>query len=430
MPPILEILTLTLQSIAMAVFNLPFIMVVFIIYTLYQRHQDLRKQIPLYRRRNIGNQMIDSILQGILMGIGGSFLFTIIGIPIRLTPYLLFLLPIAFLLALFNVRYLCFSYATAILGILGFLFQGQEILGYTLPDLQVDISGLIALVAIMHLMEATLIFFSGSQDFIPVIIKQKGKLAVGFSMQKYWPIPLSLLIVFAGSPTGEGILMPTWWPIMKDSLALDPKMIIYSLLPLTAALGYGDIAVSIPPERKARQSAIGLFIYSGLLLIIAVFSNQYMWLQLFGIFLMPFFHEWIVKIYRSKELNTDPLYPIPKKGVRILDLISEGPGEKMGMHSGDIICKVNGIDVIHFQQLQAILKQYYTFLWIELIRGETQEKVTLEYRAYPYGINDLGIIPLLENQKVTYHMESMKEIGILDIFKQQWKKKKQKKRDF
>ena len=149
MPPILEILTLTLQSIAMAVFNLPFIMVVFII--LYQRHQDLRKQIPLYRRRNIGNQMKIPFCKN-FNGVEEVFIHHY-GIPIRLTPYLysFFLL----LFALFNVRYLCFHMLRLYL-YFRFLFQGQEILGYTLPDLQVDIGDCSC--NIMHLMEATLIF--------------------------------------------------------------------------------------------------------------------------------------------------------------------------------------------------------------------------------------------------------------------------------
>lgn len=424
MPPILEILTLTLQSIATAVFNFSFIMVVFIIYSLYQRNKEIEKQVLSSYRGFIGNQMVESMLQGILMGIVGSFLLTLVGIPIQLTPYLLFLLPIAFLLALFNVRYLCFSYAAAVLGVLGFVFRGQMILGYQLPDLQLDISGLIALVAIMHLMEAGLILIGGSKDHIPVIVKKKGKVAMGFLMQKYWPIPFSLLIVFAGSPTGEGIFMPEWWPMMKGTFALDPGMMIYSLLPLTAALGYGDIAVSSPPKDKARKSALGLFVYSLLLLVIAIFSVDQGWLQFIGIFLMPLFHEWIMRKHRFQDIKTEPLYPLPNKGVRVLELISEGPAEKMGIQRGDIICKINGLDVLHFQHLQAILKQYYTFLWIDIIRGDTQETITLEYKAYPYGINDLGIVPLMENARITYHMENMQEIGILEILYQKIKKRK------
>ncbi|NMA84831.1 MAG: PDZ domain-containing protein [Epulopiscium sp.] len=423
MPPILEILTLTLQSIAASVFNFSFIMVLFIIYSLYQRNIEIEKQVLSYHRSTISNQMVESMLQGILMGIAGSFILTLIGIPIQLTPYLLFLLPIAFILALFNVRYLCFSYAAAVLGILGFIFRGQMIYGYTLPDMQLDISGLIALVAVMHLMEAGLILVGGAKDRIPVIVKKQGKVAVAFLMQKYWPIPFALLIIFAGTQTGEGIYMPEWWPMMKGHIALEPSMIIYSLLPLTAALGYGDIAISVSPETKARKSAGGLFIYSVLLLMVGIFSVERWWLQWVGILFMPLVHEWIMRRQRFQEWQKAPLYSLPKKGVRILDLLPDRPGEKMGMQAGDMIVKVNGTEILHFQHLQAVLSQYYTFLWIDIVRGHTQETMTLEYRAYPHGINTLGIIPLLENPRVTYHLESMQEVGVMHILAQKIKGK-------
>ncbi len=83
-----------------------------------------------------------------------------------------------------------------------------------------------ALVAILHLVEALLIFVSGHQHASPMYFKHSsGRIVGGFSLQKFWPMPTIALIGAAVLGTGmewETIAMPDWWPIFQSGVAVPP----------------------------------------------------------------------------------------------------------------------------------------------------------------------------------------------------------------
>lgn len=412
-----QVVYTTLQAVAMVIFQPWFFVVLFIMYWMYKRNNDLEIQSILFTKKKIFEKMVQSTLSGILIGIGVSIILVLLGFPMQLSEQMIFLLPIAFLLAVFNFRYLCFSYAGGILGILSFVFRGQKVFGYMFPDINIDIPGIIALVGILHLMESGLIFLEGSNDSIPIVIKKEEKLAGAYMMQKYWPLPFALLIMEAvTSMPREIIETPNWWPILKNVIHQPGVMLIYSICPITAILGYGDIAVSIRPEEKSKRTAISLMFYSLTLISIAVLSPKREWLQFLGVILMPLLHEFLIVRSQRKERFSNPLFVYPDKGVRILELKPDGVAEKIGLKRGDIISKINGIEIQNYIQMKAVLSHYYTFLWFDIISPDEDNKY-FEYKAYPDGISDLGIIPLTEQPITVYRLENMESVGLFHMIK-------------
>ena len=67
--------------------------------------------------------------------------------------------------------------------------------------------------------------------------------------------------------------MPGWWPLLKPG-AGDPQTLTYIIMPVVAALGYGDLTIARTPLEKSRLSALYLSIYSLVLLILAVLSEE------------------------------------------------------------------------------------------------------------------------------------------------------------
>lgn len=411
-----QVVYTTLQAVATAIFHPWFLIVIYLIYKMYKKNGDMEIATLLFTRQKIGNKMIQSILSGILIGISASILLVVIGFPIHISEYMVFLLPVAILLAMINFRYLCFSYAGGILGFLSFIFRGQMFLGYKLPDINLDIPGIIALVGILHFMESLLIFLEGAEDSIPIIINKEGKFASAYMMQKYWPLPFALLVmeVMTAIPQGS-IEMPNWWPLMKNIIEKPGGVLVYSIYPITAVLGYGDIAVSTTPEQKSRRTALSLMGYSLVLLVTAIFAPNRLWLQGLGVILMPVLHELLIVQSQKRERYAKPLYVYPDKGVRILDLKPEGLGEKLGLKRGDIVLKINGIEIENYLHMKAVLNNYFTFLWVDILGIDGKHRC-IEHQAYPLGINDLGIIPLIEEPLAVYRLENMESVGLLKMF--------------
>lgn len=61
--------------------------------------------------------------------------------------------------------------------------------------------------------------------------------------------------------------MPDWWYIPLQEVPFDGQGWTYVLVPVVAALGYANVAISSSPKSKSRHSGAGLFIYSLILLV-------------------------------------------------------------------------------------------------------------------------------------------------------------------
>lgn len=420
MNALLEIIHITLVSLSRAILNFSFVFVIWIIYMLIKKY----KNINIYNfdhSKTVINALVESILQGIIIGSIGSLIIAVIGLPMNLTYYLIFLLPLAFGLALINIRYLCFSYAASVMGVLSMIFRGQQIFGITLPNININISGLLALVGILHLMEAILIYFVGADDAIPIVSKKDDQIMVGHLMQKYWPLPIAMLVLSAGSvASSEVVEMPNWWPLLKD-VPSGMSTYFYGLMPFVGALGYSSTTYSEEPKKRCKKTAVKLLFYSLILIVLAILSANYMVLQVIGLILMAGMHEGLILYEQHIENTHAPLYTLPEKGVRIMSVIADGPADQMGMKLGDIITKVNDIEVLNTRQFRAILKNEYTFLWIEVqhINGDME---TFEFKAYPDGIRDLQVRLIPENPRIIYRHQSVQKIGLFHIIKNRFRK--------
>src|SRR5699024_665162 len=111
-------------------------------------------------------------------------LFVILGISLS-EAGISYLWLVALVLMLINQRYLCFAYAGGIVSLFSLLT------GYP----QIHIPTLMALVAILHLVEAFLIFINGHHLPSPMYVKhESGKVVGAFNLQKFWPMPTIALL--------------------------------------------------------------------------------------------------------------------------------------------------------------------------------------------------------------------------------------------
>ncbi|MDD2554559.1 MAG: PDZ domain-containing protein, partial [Desulfotomaculaceae bacterium] len=357
-----------LQAFFDPAFLLLFLVVFVLIAVQYNRMEKLREDFFGMKTRRTRTDILVSTGYGLLGGLAGSCLLVFIGLTISGDLY--YLWPVAILLMLINIRFLCFAYAGGILALSSLL------LGFP----QISVPQILALVAILHMVESFLILASGHLGAVPAYVKgPEGNVVGGFTLQKFWPIPIVALAVLAGGTVERGVEMPAWWPLIKPVVAGDPQNFIYALLPLVAGLGYADIAIARSPVEKSRLSALFLGIYSLTLLVLAVLAGQSRIVAFFAALLSPLGHEAVIYIGKKIELKGKPLYVPSEQGLRVMDVLPGGPAWRSGLRSGDIIAAVNGMKPQDNAQFRYLMQN-------------TLPPVTVDYYSRADGLTRSAIV--------------------------------------
>ena len=356
------------RQIFLNIFRLEFILffsfAVGIVALLYRKMDGAKKQLYDLKAKKTGGfwpEVLKATILGFIGGLIGSLLMVLAGVSLNsIGISYLWLLAIA--LFLVNPRYLCFSYAGGILSISYLLF------GFP----QIEVPQLMGLVAILHLVESLLILWSGHLGALPVYAYQaQGNVVGGFNLQRFWPIPLVIMMVVPYTatemmPTGL-ISMPDWWPLIRSPLAAHPNS-IYAMLPVVAALGYGDLAVTDTPTGKSRWSAVRLAAYSVLLLFLAIMASYKPWVAWLAALFGPLGHELLILVGQQRELRGDPLYQWVPRGIMILDVYPSSVAAKMGLKSGDIVLAVNDYEVNNREELYHAGSINHYYLAVDYLR--------------------------------------------------------------
>jgi len=405
---LVEMVLITLYQV---LFNPFFWVVVLLVGLQYKKLAGTRRKLFDGPEEPAWRPTLLATLYGLVGGLVGSFLMVFLGISLSgIGIGTLWMVAIA--LMLISPRFMCFAYAGSLISI-SYLLVGFP---------KVNIPELMGLIAILHMVEALLILISGHLGAIPVYTKDKnGNLIGGFTLQKLWPIPI--VVLFAVSvPEGVangGIGMPAWWPLIRSGLSETDPNILYSMLPVVAGLGYGDLALARKPMEKAKLSSRYLAIYSVILLLLAILATTHFYpFAIFAALFAALGHEWIIKLGQKVEFNNDPIYAPVERGVKILDLSPASPLAIIGLESGDVILNLNDYPVNNKEQLKYAVEYYYGPMEIEFLKEGKKlyrDVFTLQYQE------SLGILPVPEGNETEYV-----ELRTTGLFKHLFERTKKK----
>lgn len=419
---ILRLIYIGLQSFSQGMISMLFdpniiinpitLIVIFLIASQYKSIMSIQRQMYGGRvRHRLRDLVASSILAGILAGLAGSIIITVVGVTFVKLSGLIIVIAVSLLLMFFiNPRYVCLSYSGGILSLCslvmtalisrGYVNQKEPVVGYLQKGLNFDVTALMVVIAVMHLVESILMWLDGHRGAVPVFMKRNGKLVGGFIMQRLWIIPILFFIVISSSEiSGQTIPTPHWWPIIGPNVPRATlNNLIFSATMLLAMLGYSDFTISTPVVQKVRRSAVKLFLYSLILLTFALISYKVYIFKYVAALFAPLAHEGLILYERFKETSGKPIWGYSDDGVIVVDTIPSSPAEKIGIKSGDKLVQINNNPVSSIEDIMKFMGQYLNYVWIEIINIKGEKRM-VEYSNYTSGINELGIITVPRDER-------------------------------
>lgn len=354
-----------------------------------------RKQIQLERKffhTKLHSWLSNSwttILWGWIYGLIVSFVFLFIHLEFKM-EWLILLWIISIGLSFIRRSYFCLAYSVGLLGI------GQAIISYFsfsssvtwINDIvtlivDVDMFSLLVLAGVLHLVEGILLSNMSARRSTPVYTKGKrGYVIGGFQTEAMWIIPLFLVVP-----------LDTRMPFLFSSNSIFSydfsSELGFIAFPVMISFSYFSLARL--PEIKARQSGTFMFLFGSVLLVITSLSLYVDIFVYVGIVTSLFLHEALTKLSLYTEKRKPPFFSNQPDGLTVLDVIPQSTAQKLGIQSGEIIHRVNGIRLLGRQDMYLAMQRNSAFCKMEIINLEGETKF-VNTPLYDGEHHELGIL--------------------------------------
>lgn len=377
-----------------------YIAVLFIILQ-YMRQIRMERQMFAVKLHNWPSLVFKAMLAGLLIGLAVSLAGAFIGVTLTGST-VMWLWAVAAVLMIIRIRYLCFAYSAGVITLLQWLVgwtslaERTDWLGSLTASLaNIDTAGLLVLVALLHLAEAVLVRWQGDRLATPLFLEGKrGKLIGGYMLQGFWPVPLLMLVPTNGVGASTSVL--PWTPLFGADWSQG-----WSFVALPMIIGFTEMTRSLLPREKAKHAAKGLLLYSVCLAGAAILAWWQPLLLPLAALTSLLMHEAIIWRSRSREAAQSPLYVNDSRGLRILGIVPGTPASAMGLVTGEILHKVNGMRVRTKQDLYEALVQNSAFCKLEVLNLEGELKFAQRAR-FAGEHHQLGVI-LAPDEQANYY---------------------------
>ena len=412
----MELLTYILQSLASIIIE-PYMIVILVILAIIFYTKN--KRVCLIQNMIIGERMnspmeltLSQIVMGLIAGIVASIVLTFLGVVFKDNSEIQYLFFISILLMFANPRFICFSYSGAILALVSLLLNNS---GNT-DIINIDILSLMTFIGVLHIIEGFLVMVDGSRGATPVFSNRNNKIIGGFSFNRNWAIPLTILIAFTAVSTDsvatQTIATPGWWPLIRNEDILNIiNTLSISLISFVGVIGYSSISFTKCKKEKAVSSGIFILGYGFILCLVAQLTRFGLYGKLFVTFFAPLAHEGMIRIQRVIENTRKPLFVSDDEGIAVLDVLNNSNGFSCGLRSGDKIIEINDVKMLSEKQVYEMVRDQVGSLKIK-IKSKKQEikELTLNRdRSLGFGV---VLVPKIigENKVMKFNQNNFKDI--------------------
>ena len=218
----MDLIIYTLRAVAYAIIEPVHIITLIILGVIFYLKN---KKISMMQKLTLGESInspleltLSQISLGIIAGAVASIILSLLGVMFHENSGIEFIFLISIVLLFFKKKYMCFSYSGSILGAISVLANIFADITNTEVYLNIDILSLMTFVGVMHIIEGFLVMVDGSRGAIPVFTNKDNKIIGGFAYNRFWALPVALLIIFSGdsASTITSVIETNWWPILNN----------------------------------------------------------------------------------------------------------------------------------------------------------------------------------------------------------------------
>jgi membrane-associated protease RseP (regulator of RpoE activity) len=161
------------------------------------------------------------------------------------------------------------------------------------------------------------------------------------------------------------------------------------MMPIVAALGYGDLATSVTPREKAVETSRNLFLFSIILLGFSVAASRWSPFVWVAALFAPIGHEVVIRMGNRQEAERKPLF-VSDGEVVVLDVFEGSPAHKAGLKTGSRITAVEGQEMRGRQDLETALSVPGDLVFSVVDPGHDKPRQVSVKRT---GTETVGILP-------------------------------------
>ncbi|MGJ7911149.1 PDZ domain-containing protein [Neobacillus sp. LXY-1] len=183
--------------------------------------------------------------------------------------------------------------------------------------------------------EGILMLRNGSKGTSPKLAKSKRGKSIGVhEVKRVWLLPLFMLI------PGSALQLPfDWWPVFH----LGAKE--YSLVLVPFAIGFSQQVKGMLPSEAIKLHARQVIVLGALVTLVSAAGYWVPITAIIAVAIALIGREFSTLIAYLKDENRPFYFSKKNHGVMIIGIIPESPAGKMGLQVGEIITKVNGVQV-------------------------------------------------------------------------------------
>ncbi|MGL4848587.1 MAG: PDZ domain-containing protein [Clostridium sp.] len=311
-------------------------------------------------------------------------------------------------------RFGCFSYSGALLGIFSIIYVHFIDRGNLNGAFRIDIVALMTFVGILHIVEGILVFFDGSKGSIPIFSKRGGVVYGGYALNRYWFLPICLLIFINKDTVPLNIIhnvsAPNWWPIlMTPEIKLLATTTVAIMMTFYGVLNYSGLTFTKSKIEKRREAGVIILIYGLVICAISQIARFGLIGKIIVLILVPVLHEIMLNIQRMRERKRKRVfYSLPGR-VCIIEVVPSSVAYKAGIRAGDIIKEINGKKIEHEQEIYIMKDSVEKEVDMVILKNHKELRIRVE-KDLSKGLG-LLVVPVSELTKKNFSdiLEKMKE---------------------
>lgn len=350
----MELILYTLRSVAYAIVDPVHVLILVILGIMFYMKN---RRISIMQKMTVGESLnspleltLSQLVLGIVAGAIGSIILSSLGVIFNENSGIEFIFIVSLFLLFIKKRFICFSYSGAVLGLVSLILGLITSVTGSQAYLSIDIVALMTFVGVLHIVEAFLVMVDGSRGAVPVFSNKDGKIVGGFSLNRYWAMPIAILIGFSTQVSGSlggNIPTPSWWPIINTPEIISLLgMAAIACVPLYGIIGYNAVTFTKTKGKKSIHSGMLILIYGILLCLVSQIAYLGIIGQLIVIVYAPLAHELMLKIQKKLETKGKFIYVSDDEGIAVLEVAPSSPSFAVGIRSGDKILEINNKKVL------------------------------------------------------------------------------------